>query len=241
MIFHVFKTRRCVGGRVVPSKNYFGALCMDWESKESRWSLGTSDEREAWRRLDAERIRREKERHGLLPPREQAEARETPLNEHLEAFLSDMRDLGRTKTTLKTYRSLLVLFDRCGWRTIPDVTQRSFCEWRSTSRLADEQLFQMRRNFEIQESEGNPWPTDEATRRKWFRSAAGLPETASDQETRVAYITKILDPWAQTPEIAYLYSAIRKMTGRQIRMFDIDAVKIWAKESGVPEELVKQL
>lgn len=105
-------------------------------------------------------------------------------------------------------------------------------------RVADEQLAQISRAFDVG---GDSWPSDEAMRNEYFRNIANLPKTASDQEVRVAYVKKFLDPWAQTAEITAVYTALRKITGRQIRMFDIEAVKIWARESAVPEELVKQL
>lgn len=141
MICYLFKRRRRVGGKVAISDKWYGALRMDWErGLPHEWSLGTSDKREAERLLHDERIRREKERTGVLPPRSQQEAAEQPLNELLDAFLGDLRVLGRAEGTLKKYGNMRVMFGRCGWREMRDVTPSSFCEWRARSTLAPRTL-----------------------------------------------------------------------------------------------------
>lgn len=141
MICFLFKPRRRVAGKVVSVSHWHGALRMDWEHGHPRkWSLGTTDRREAQRRLDVERVLREKENYGGVPPRPQREAAKQGLNELLEAFLADLSVLGRAEGTLKKYRHMRVLFKRCGWSRLEDVTSRSFCDWRTKSGLAPRTL-----------------------------------------------------------------------------------------------------
>ncbi len=131
MICFVKKRSRRINGVLHTSEHYYGILKMPWEPKETTWSLGTTDKREAERLLHEERVRREKERNGVLPPRPQQKAAEKPLNELLEKFLADLQVIGRAEGTLKKYRNLLVVFRRCGWDKIGDVTPRSFCDYRA--------------------------------------------------------------------------------------------------------------
>lgn len=136
MICFIFKPRRRVAGRVRESRFYSGKIRMDWDSRPEIVALKTTDKREALRLLTENRIKREKRHHGLLPPEEHEDARQKPLAALLEAFLADLKSEGRTETTLKKYANLRVLFSRCGWVRLPDVTERSFCDWRARSPLA---------------------------------------------------------------------------------------------------------
>lgn len=147
MSCYLFKVTRRVNGVPVKSHHWYGALKMPWDRSERRWCLGIADKREAEWLLHQERDKAEKRHYGRLPPEVELEAAERPLNELLEAFLSDLRSLGRTETTLKTYRNLLVLFGRCNWRRIGDVTERSFCEWRKRSKLAPRTLNSLLKNL----------------------------------------------------------------------------------------------
>ena len=54
MICHVFKRRRRINGELVESRDWFGALRMEWEHGSPRkFCLGITDKREA------ERLQRE--------------------------------------------------------------------------------------------------------------------------------------------------------------------------------------
>ena len=94
------------------------------------------DKREAERMLHEERVKTEKRHHGMLPPEEATEARQRPLNELLETFLGQLRASGRAEMTVKKYRTLGVLFARCGWRQLEHVTEKSFRHWREHSDLS---------------------------------------------------------------------------------------------------------
>jgi len=76
----------------------------------------------------------------VLPPEEQADASERPLEELLAAFLGDLRVLGRSEGTLAKYGNMRVMFGRCRWSRIGHVTARSFCEWRAKSGLGPRTL-----------------------------------------------------------------------------------------------------
>lgn len=137
MICSLFKRRRRLDGVLTESREWFGQLRMDWDHGRPRvWNLGTTDKREATRLLHEERTKAEKRHHGLLPLEEATEARERPLNELLEAFLGQLRASGRADMTVKKYRTLRVLFVRCGWRRLEHVTEKSFCRWRAESDLS---------------------------------------------------------------------------------------------------------
>jgi integrase len=137
MICYVFKRRRRTDGRLNESREWFGALRLDCEHGQPRkWSLGVTDKREAERLLHAERVKAERIHHGLLPSAEYADAVQRPLNETLEAFLTELEASGRSAGTVAKYRNMLVLFTRCRWRKIGDVTARSFCDWRARSDLS---------------------------------------------------------------------------------------------------------
>lgn len=133
MICYVFKRTRRAGGEVVKSHHWFGALRMDWEHTTRIWCLGTADKREAERLLQDERVKSEKRRHGLLPPQETVDAASVDLSDLLERFLVSLRETGRSEGTIKKYRNMRVMFARCRWFVLADVTARSFSEWRRRS------------------------------------------------------------------------------------------------------------
>ncbi|KAB2910886.1 MAG: hypothetical protein F9K30_22195 [Dechloromonas sp.] len=115
------------------ARYFSGKLRMDWETGSPKIiALHTTDRRIAQRTLDEMAKEKHLERQGLLAPREMREAAKQPLEEHLKAFLADARARGRAENTLAKYEhGLRKLFTRCGWKTIPDVTAPSFCEWRA--------------------------------------------------------------------------------------------------------------
>jgi integrase len=64
-----------------------------------------------------------------------------PLSEHLEAFLDDVKGMGRRPRTVVDYRkSIRKLCERCRWVALGDVTPDSFAAWRASSGLAPKTL-----------------------------------------------------------------------------------------------------
>ncbi len=121
MICHVYRRGRL----------YWGKLQLNHEPHLTRFSLGTTDRHVAQTKLHHMAIEREKEHMGLLPPKTVREALAKPLLELLQAFLDDMQARGRAPNTVKKYgKDMRRGFLLCGWKNLPDVTARSFSEWR---------------------------------------------------------------------------------------------------------------
>lgn len=135
--FFVFRQRRRVGGEVVESRTYSGRLKIAGDSRFRYVALGVTDKRVAEQKL-ADVVRElERESVGLVVPRSIREAFAAPLTEHIARFLVDVKGKGRSLRTVSRYRSLLgILCRECGWKTLRDVTPRSFCDWRARSKLA---------------------------------------------------------------------------------------------------------
>lgn len=141
MIAHVFKRRWRKDGKLHVAEHYSAKLQMSWESKVQVISLQTTDKRIAQDYLNQLVKERHQERQGLLPARTVRDAAARPIAEVLALFLGDLRAKGRAATTLKKYESILPLIcERCGWDKLPDVTARSFCEWRVRSGLGPKTL-----------------------------------------------------------------------------------------------------
>lgn len=121
MICHVYRRGRL----------YWGKLQLNHEVHLSRFPLGTTDRHVAQTKLHHMAIEREKEHMGLLPPRTVREALAKPLLELLQSFLDDLQARGRAPNTVKKYgKDMRRGFHLCGWKHLPDVTARSFTEWR---------------------------------------------------------------------------------------------------------------
>ncbi len=147
MICYVFKRRRRIDGQIHESREWFGALRMEWEHGAPRkWCLVTADKREAERLLHEARTLAEKRHYGLAPSAEATKAGEQPLNELLATFLEHLRVIGRTDGTVDKYANMKVLFHRCGWNLTRDVTARTFCDWRARSKLSGKTLNDLLKN-----------------------------------------------------------------------------------------------
>ncbi|SDS32025.1 tyrosine-type recombinase/integrase [Opitutus sp. GAS368] len=121
MICHVYRRGRL----------YWGKLQLSHELQLSRFPLGTTDRHVAQGKLHYIAIEREKEHMGLIPPRTVREALAKPLLDLLQSFLDDMKARGRAPNTVKKYgKDMRRGFTLCGWKLLPDVTARSFSEWR---------------------------------------------------------------------------------------------------------------
>ena len=131
MICHVYRRGRF----------WWGKLQLDTDLQVSRFSLGTSDKRVAQSKLSAIHKERESEAQGWSAPRSVKEAAVMPLAGLLDTFLADMQVEGRAIGTCKLYRRTLTkLFGCCGWKTLADVSARSFSEWRARCGLSPKTL-----------------------------------------------------------------------------------------------------
>jgi hypothetical protein len=77
-----------------------------------------------------------------------------------------------------------------------------------------------------------PWQSDSAKTREYARNHVGVPPGASDREIIQALLASLSDPKFQMMEVAYSFQMLKLITGNQFRMFDVEAVKLWAKGNG---------
>ena len=83
----------------------------------------------------------EQEGAGIISPKLMRDAAQTPIVDHLKAFLADIKAKGRSKNTLSKYGNCIPkLCKRCGWVMVRDITSQSFCQWRAESGLGSKTL-----------------------------------------------------------------------------------------------------
>ncbi len=79
----------------------------------------------------------ERETHGVDIPKTTREALRTPLLQHHAAFIEACTANRLSPNTVDKYRhSLPLLFTRCKWETVRDVSAASFLSWREQSQLS---------------------------------------------------------------------------------------------------------
>jgi integrase len=139
--FFVYRHKRRVDGELIESRTYTGRLKIAGETRYRHIALGVTDKRVAEQKL-AEVVRElERESVGLVVPRSIREAFAAPFADHVARFLEETKAKGRAPHTVTHYRTLLrVLSRECGWKTLRDVTPRSFCEWRARSKRSPKYL-----------------------------------------------------------------------------------------------------
>lgn len=127
MMAFVFRPKR--KGRV--SRTYVARYRLEGDLKPTRVRLGVTDKQLAWEKLRQIVREAERERLGVLAPKNQREAALRPIVEHVEKFVADRRALRRDEKYVRELRrKLLRLVKECSWRTATDVTGESFCSWR---------------------------------------------------------------------------------------------------------------
>ena len=107
--------------------------------KDRTYPLHVTDKRVAEQKIEKLVQELEREAAGIIAPKLIRDAAQTPIAEHLKAFLDDLEAKGRAKNTLSKYRNCIpVLCKRCGWVLVRDVTAQSFTVWRAKKRTAPE-------------------------------------------------------------------------------------------------------
>lgn len=110
---------------------------LDEWPRARTFKLHVTDKRVADQKLRELVSELERETHGVGIPRPTREAWRTPLTDHHASFLKACAAAKLADLTLNKYRlSLPLLFKRCQWSTIRDVTAASFTRWRDTSGLS---------------------------------------------------------------------------------------------------------
>lgn len=121
----------------VKSRLWSAGVRLDEWPREQRFPLYVTDKRVAEQKLRELVIELERESHGVGIPRSTREAWKLPLAQHHTAFLKAGEAARLSPNTLAKYRhSLPLLFSRCRWQTLRDVTAQSFVRWRESSGLS---------------------------------------------------------------------------------------------------------
>lgn len=137
MIAYIYRPKRLHNGRRTTSRLYSAKIRVAGEQRISQVSLHVSDKQVAQEKLRQLVQEREKELHGLLPPRTVRDASQEPLSKHLKDFISDLRALGRNHQYIAEFENRLeLLMDQCRWQFPQDVTADSLTRWRSQQQKA---------------------------------------------------------------------------------------------------------
>ncbi len=125
-----------------PSKNgdksrlWSARIRLDGWPKMRYFPLHVTDRRVADQKMRELVTELERETHGVGVPKAAREAQQTPLLVHHLAFLAACESAKLSPNTLNKYRhSLPKLFERCGWKSLRDVSAPSFISWRERSGL----------------------------------------------------------------------------------------------------------
>ena len=132
MIMNVFKRkRRNKQGKLVSARLYTGRYKMTWMDKPVEVPLEVTDKRVAEQRLSDIIKRAELEHAGLALPQQQVEAANTPLLDHLVAFIEEQKTRRHNKQYISDINSRISRLCReCSWVFIKDVEARDFMDWR---------------------------------------------------------------------------------------------------------------
>jgi integrase len=120
---------------------YRGRYKLDRGEKLMDVPLRTPDKQVAEQRLRRIIIEEQRERDGLLAPKQQRETAQRPLLEHVKAFCQTRRAVKRDeKYVCELERKLEKLCADCAWQFVRDVTPESFEKWRARQRTAPKTL-----------------------------------------------------------------------------------------------------
>jgi integrase len=132
MIKYVFQQRRRVKGKRIKARVYTGCYRLDGELKPTRVALKVTDKQVAEKKLDDIVRQKEREKAGILPPKQLREGAQKQLAVHSRDFIRNLEALGRAKKYVENLQSRLEkLFCECGWKFLSDVTSDSFEHWRA--------------------------------------------------------------------------------------------------------------
>ncbi len=118
------------------SRLWSARVRLDGWPKLRHFPLHVTDKRVADQKLRELITELERETHGVGVPKATREAQQAPLLLHHEAFLTACESAKLSPNTLNKYRHCLPkLFERCGWKSLRDVSAPSFVAWRERSGL----------------------------------------------------------------------------------------------------------
>jgi integrase len=132
MICNVFRPKRRINGRLRVGRLYRGRYKLDGEFKVTTLPLHTTDKQLANQKLLAVVRQREKELAGLTGRKPLREAAQSPLLNHLNDYLADLRAGKRSESHVKHLEARIRrLFHECRWEHLRDVSADGFMMWRA--------------------------------------------------------------------------------------------------------------
>ncbi len=135
MMSFVFRSKRRVNGKVRVSRTYTGQFRLAGDSKATRVSLRVSDKQVAEDRLRGIVREAEREREGLIAPKEQRAALRRSMEGYVREYAGSRRGLNRDEKYVgELERKLFRLMRECAWSKLGDVTAHSFEAWRARQR-----------------------------------------------------------------------------------------------------------
>lgn len=119
------------------SRLWSARIRLDEWPRPRTFPLNVTDKRVADHKMRELLSDLERETHGVGIPRPTREALRQPLADHHAKFVKACEAAKLSDNTLGKYKfSLPLLFQRCKWTTVRDVTPASFTKWRDASNLA---------------------------------------------------------------------------------------------------------
>jgi integrase len=132
MIAYVFKRK---GARLFSAR-----IRLKHERKISQVELGCSNRQVAEKRLREMVDELQREADGIVAPKAQREAAQTPLSQHLSEMI-DSKEKAKDSHYLSNLKNrVLRLIAECGWKLPKDVSPESFQDWISRQTLSAKSL-----------------------------------------------------------------------------------------------------
>ena len=170
----VFRPKR--NGKV--ARLYRGRIKLDSWHKVKEVPLHTSDKRVAEQQLEKLVQQFEREEAGIAVPQALKDAALQPLEELIGKWLEHLATLRRADNSIRKYRSSVMgLCRACNWSLLRDVTEASFHNWRSSSKLKPKTL--------------NDWLTNTQNFLNWMERQRLLIANPLKHLQKVANITEV--------------------------------------------------
>ena len=132
MILTVFKPKRKTDGKKAGARMYRGRYRLDGDKKITDIPLKTFDKQVAMERLKKTVREKQQEREGMIAPKQQRDAAQKQMAEHVEDFIKSRQSLGCDEKYVKELRKKLSkLIDECGWHLANQVSAEAFEIWRN--------------------------------------------------------------------------------------------------------------
>jgi hypothetical protein len=119
----VFRPKRRLNGKVRVARIYVGQFRLAGDVKATRVALGVIDKEVAKEKLRRIVREAEREREGLIPPKEERDAIKNSIEGYVQEYAESRRGLNRDEKYVgELERKLFRLIRECGWSKLVDVT-----------------------------------------------------------------------------------------------------------------------